>query len=139
VTLRYLLDTNIVSRLARRIPPPRLVTRLERDEAHCAISAVTVEELRYGALVAPDERREPLLAFVQMIERRFPVLPYDGPAACWAADQREQLRRNLRTIAHPDLCVAATAGSRAMIVVTNNVRHFEVFAGLAVEDWTPEG
>lgn len=137
--LRYLLDTNVVSRLARRAPPGGILARLAEHPAAAAISAVTVEELAYGARVAPAARRPQLDEFVSLMLERFVVLPYDEDAALWVADQRMYLRDVGRTVAHPDLCVAGVAGSRGMVVVTHNRAHFDVMRGLAVEDWEAMG
>lgn len=70
-----------------------------------------------------------------MVLRRFEVLAYDRAAALWVAERRSQLRWARRTVEHPDLCIAGVAGSLGMVLVSNNLRHFELLQGLEVEDW----
>lgn len=132
---RVLLDTNVVSRLARRSPPPGILSRLAEHEAACAVRTVTVEELAFGARVAPEARRAQLGEFVAMVIERFPLLPYDEEAAFWVAERRAGLLDARRTVEHADLCIAGVAGSRGMALVTNNRKDVEVLGGLVVEDW----
>lgn len=103
---------------------------------------MTAEELRFGAATAPVERRPLLTAFVEDVLLRFPVLPYDTDAAAWVARARATLRARRRTIEHPDLCIAGIAGSRGLVLVTDNLKHFTVHAELqvlGVEDWLKVG
>ena len=58
MTLRFLLDTNVVSELTKAVPNTALLSALQQHEAACAISAPTLEELAFGcARLAPGARR----------------------------------------------------------------------------------
>jgi tRNA(fMet)-specific endonuclease VapC len=49
VTLRYLLDTSVVSAPIAPTPAPSIVKRLATDGHRCAIAAPVWHELTYGA------------------------------------------------------------------------------------------
>jgi len=46
--LKYLLDTNAVSEATKTHPDPKCVAWLEAHRGQCAISSITLAELRYG-------------------------------------------------------------------------------------------
>ena len=56
----YLLDTNILSELMRRQPNPQVETRFASEPGELFASAITVEEIRYGARIGPPGQRAPL-------------------------------------------------------------------------------
>ncbi len=129
--MRYLLDTNIVSRALRGdVRVRRGIAR--RARRGIAVSAVTVAELAYGSLKHPDpvHHREAWQAFVGAFE----VLPFDERAGHEHARIRFHLRQ--APIGERDLLMAAIALPRRLVIVTNNVREFRRVPGLAVEDWT---
>ena len=90
--LAYLLDTNVVSELARPAPDGGVLHRLAGAESRSALSATAWHELVVGVeKLASGARRSALRVFVDDIARRFPVLPYDRPAASWHARERARL------------------------------------------------
>ena len=80
----FLLDTNVLSEPMKRAPDPAVVAWLATIGADFAISAISVEELLYGALRLPEgKRRERTLAAVDAIcaehgSRVLPFTPEDG-------------------------------------------------------------
>lgn len=66
----------------------------------------------------------------------FPVLPYDERAAAWHAVERARLDAVGRTRPILDGQVAAVAAVNGLTVVTANVRDFEPFEGVTIEDWS---
>ena len=132
----FLLDTNIVSELARPAPDTRVVERLVVVEGRSAIAATVWHELVFGVeRLAPGARRDGLRAFVDGLARRFPVLPYDRPAASWHARERARLSSVGRVPAFADGQVAAVAVTHDLRLVTRNDDDFAAFADLAVENW----
>ena len=100
--VRYLLDTNVLSELARPRPDDKVLARLEEVADDAAIAAVAWHELRFGVARLPaGRRREALAAFVSGLAGRFPVLPTTSlqrsgtPASGhgWTCRQAGALRR----------------------------------------------
>ena len=128
----WMLDTNALSELIRN-PVGPMVQRLavEAPDAVCT-SIVVACELRFGA------RRKgsaPLTERVEQLLAALPVLPFDEPADEHYADIRAALERAGTPIGSHDLFIAAHARSRALTLVTHNVREFERVPDLKVADW----
>lgn len=132
----YLLDTDILSNLLKRVPSPILVAKLASVPIEQQFtSSITLGELVYGAY-REVTRRDALLEQVDRVllaNRR--VLPFDAAAARGYGELKAELERRGTPLADTDLCIAAIALSRNLIVVTGNVRHFQRVPGLAVENW----
>ena len=72
----FLLDTNIVSELVKRVPDSKVLARLNSEpRAELCISSVTVFELRFGT--ARSAKPASLWARIQRhILSRFQVMPF---------------------------------------------------------------
>jgi tRNA(fMet)-specific endonuclease VapC len=138
VTLRFLLDTSVVSEPALASPNTRLIRRLEQRAGQCAIAALVWHELIYGVAGLPDgKRRSTLDYYVQSVVRdRFPILPYDLLAAEWHARERVRLEASGRATPFIDGQIAAIACTQNLVLVTSNTRHFAAFEDLEVADWS---
>lgn len=135
-TLRYLLDTNTISEWAKPAPHPAVVQRLEDNLSFCAISAPTLEELQFGcARLPPGKRRTLVQEFIDGVASRMPVLPFDGRAAVWLAWERARLAAAGRVMPRVDGAIAAVAAVNGLVLVTRNLKDFEGYQGLWVEDW----
>ncbi len=134
---RYLLDTNIVSAYFRAAPDDPLVTKIAAHSGELAIASVVWHELRYGwRLLAESRRKAALGEFLESVVRpNFPILEYDAGAADWHAHQRALLRDQGVVPPFVDGQIAAVAGARDLTVVTENMRHFKVFASIRLERW----
>jgi tRNA(fMet)-specific endonuclease VapC len=136
VVTEFLLDTNVVSELARPVPDTRVLDRLAAAERHAAIAATVWHELVFGVeRLPPGARRDGLRAFVDAIAGRFPVLPYDRPAATWHARERARLMSVGRRPAFADGEVAAVAATHDLRLITRNIADFADFADVVVENW----
>jgi tRNA(fMet)-specific endonuclease VapC len=131
----FLLDTNIVSELVKRLPNPRVLSRLNAESpgSHC-ISSVTVFELRFGA--ARSSKPASLWAKIQReILGRFQVLSFTEQDALAAADIMAPLVASGRNVALQDIWLAGMAKGRDLTLVTRNRHDFDPVAGLRIENW----
>jgi tRNA(fMet)-specific endonuclease VapC len=134
--MTYLLDTNVMSRLARGIDP-NIARQVHAHVMSCHLSAIVWYELQYGAArSAFPQRATPRLA---LLRRIFPaVLEFDEEAARRAAQVRvwlETLRPNAQPIGAHDVLLAGQALALDAILVTHNIREFARVPGLKTEDW----
>ena len=106
----YLLDTNVLSELMRLQPNPRVEARFESESDPLFTSAVCVEEIRYGAGIAPPGNRlwerfdRDVLPFVT-------VLAFDHPVAELAGDLRAAWKVRGTPVGYSDGLIAATANA----------------------------
>ena len=135
MTLRFLLDTNIVV-FALRSRPTSLRDRLSDASGRLAVSTITVSELAYGTERSKDAaaNRSATRAFIANVE----VLAFDSDAAEHAGEIRADLAKAGTPIGGYDVLIAGHARSRGLAVVTNNVREFARVPGLQVVDWSDE-
>jgi tRNA(fMet)-specific endonuclease VapC len=138
VSLRFLLDTTIVSAPIAKEPNRRVVKKLDQQSAHCAIAAPVWHELVYGvSRLSPGKRRTALEEYLHGVVRRsFPILPYDDLAAEWHGRERARLEEDGRTAPFVDGQIAAIAATQGLTLVTANVKDFQSYANLEREDWT---
>ncbi len=138
MTLRYLLDTGIVSSPISKRPHPEILKRIEEHGPECAIAAPVWHELVYGSRRLPEgKRRSALESYLRdVVQSSFPVLPYDEVAAHWHARERARLEAAGRTAPYVDGQIAAVAHANGLVLVTLNTEDFAHFKGLRVEDWS---
>jgi predicted nucleic acid-binding protein len=134
----YLLDTMVVSELAKRHPNAGVVAWLAQQDARDAcISTLTLGEVEAGiAYLEPSPERSKLERWMDDLVERFEsrILPFDADAGRAWGRASALARRAGKTLPVVDSQLAAIAFTRGMTIVTRNVRHFtiEAFAGLAV-------
>ena len=130
--MKYLLDSNVVSEPAKARPDPAVTAWLDAHELECAVSTITLAELRYGIERLPEGKRR------RQLEREFAffrqdlgcrVLPFDeAEASEWgryaARLERELGRDGQRKVGIKDSQIAATALAHRLTVVTRNTDHF---------------
>jgi tRNA(fMet)-specific endonuclease VapC len=138
MTLRYLLDTSIVSVPVSKKPNPRVLKRLDVEGSECAIAAPVWHELTYGCRRLPKgKRRAALEAYLRDVVRTsFPILPYDESAAEWHGEERARLESVGRPAPFVDGQIAAIAHVHGLVLVTLNHQDFNRFHGLTVENWS---
>lgn len=130
--MRYLLDTSVcIDTLRSRESATRRLAAIGSDEV--AISAMTVAELRFGALKvrAPEMARLQLDSFLAIAA----ILAFDAAAARHHATARLALQKTGTPIGERDLVIAATALAHGLVLATGNVREFRRVPGLGVERW----
>lgn len=138
MTLRYLLDTSIVSAPVSKKPDAAIVRRLDEHGPECAIAASVWHELTYGCRRLPKgKRRVALESYLRDVVRAsFPILPYDEAAASWHGEERARLEALGRPAPFVDGQIAAIAHANGLILVTTNAKDFARFKELAVENWS---
>ena len=138
MTLRFLLDTNIVSDPIAKKPNRKVIARLTQHSLSCAIAAPVWHELIYGCqLLADGKRRTAADEYLQnVVKAAFPILPYDEPAALWHGLQRARLEKAGRTVPFVDGQIAAIANRHDLTLVTSNPKHFALFQELTIVDWS---
>lgn len=137
MSLSYLVDTNVLSEPAKPIPNPGIQRKLLQSAGTIATASLVWHELWFGCYrLAPSHRRTALESYLQnVIAPNVRVLAYDDAAAVWHASERARLAGIGQTPSFVDGQIAAIARVHALVLVTTNVRHYECFAGLTIEDW----
>ncbi len=138
MTVRYLLDTSIVSSPISKVPIPAIVKQLESNGHECAIAAPVWHELTYRCHRLPrGKRRTALETYLQdVVLASFPVLAYDEAAARWHGHERARLEGLGRPAPYVDGQIAAIARVNELVLVTVNVKDFAGFNDVAVENWS---
>lgn len=141
MTLRYLLDTNIISYAMPLRPVADIVQRLAQLRDDAGTGAPVAHELLYGILRMPIGRRRQLVEeyFQTAVLEAMTILPYDQAAAEWHARERARLVALGRTPPYVDGQIAAIAATNGLVLVTANPADFADFQRLAVEDWSATG
>jgi len=127
-----MLDTNIVSDLARN-PHGNIAKRIAAvgPDAIC-VSIITAAELQYGCAKKGSPK---LLAQIEAILAAVQVLALDVPADVEYGGIRSELEAAGQTIGPNDLLIAAHAYALEAVLVTANLREFSRVRGLKVENW----
>jgi tRNA(fMet)-specific endonuclease VapC len=129
--MRYLLDTNIVSDIARRPDGPAARRFAQVGQHNICISIIVAAEARFGILRRPSERA----ARTEKLIDRLTVVPFGEPADKYYAEIRNAVEATGKPIGANDLLIAAHALSLGCIMVTDNDDEFSRVPGLKVENW----
>lgn len=91
-------------------------------------------ELRQGAALSLHPG--PLWERIEReILQRVSILDVRGEDALIAGDITAHLRSAGKPIDVEDVLIGATALARGLVVVTDNLRHFQRISGLKIENW----
>lgn len=137
MTVRFLLDTHIISEPLRPVPNQAVLERLREHQAEIAIAAVVWHELWYGCYRLPASNKRTLIDtyLKDVVARAIPILSYDPRAASWHAEERARLAGAGRLPPFADGQIAAIAATNDLCLVTFNRGDFAAFQGLRLEDW----
>jgi predicted nucleic acid-binding protein len=135
-----ILDTNVISELARLAPDPGVLSWLDSlDISDVATTAVTAAELRYGVarLPAGHRKREPTAVIRGLLAEDFHgrVLPFDERAAARYADIVTGRERIGRPIGVADAQIAAICRDAGAILATRNTADFEETGIELIDPW----
>ncbi len=137
MSVKYLLDTNVVSEPLRPSPAPTILRRLRRHEGETAIASIVWHELQFGCTRLPKSRRRAAIEryLEEVVLASFPILDYGHTAAEWHARERARLEAAGKTPSFIDGQIAAIAGVNDLVLVTVNKADFRGFKGLRVQSW----
>ena len=140
MTLRYLLDTSIVSVPISKRPNAQIMKGLDGHGHESAIAAPVWHELMYGCRrLARGKRRDAIEHYLHdVVQASFPILPYDEAAATWHGYERARLESLGKSAPFTDGQIAAIAHANDLILVTVNVKDFARFRELDVTNWSRE-
>jgi toxin FitB len=135
-----ILDTNVISELARQIPDTGVLAWLDSLEiSEVATTAVTAAELRYGVARLPDGHRKRELTVVIrgiLVEDFYGrVLPFDERASIRYADVVTNRERIGRPIGAADAQIAAICRDSGATLATRNTADFEETGIELVDPW----
>lgn len=128
---KYLLDTNICVFIMRG--KHNLVKKLESiGIENCCISEITLVELLYGAECSdrPGNIHQVIKEFCNRVE----VVPISNTLHDFAR-QKAILRRRGALIDDFDLLIACCAIANNLIMVTDNIKHFDRLSGITIQNW----
>lgn len=136
----YLLDSNIVSEIIKKEPNFNVIKKIAKHSSDWAICATVWEELLFGVNILPEGLNKKYLEkFVRDdIHSNFKILSYTEKAADIHADLRAKLSKIGKPTQKSDSLIASIALANHMVLVTRNIKHFEVIrqvTGLEVENW----
>ena len=137
MSLRFLLDTNVLSEPIRPIPNQNVVEMLERHKQEIATATVVFHKLIFGCKRLPEskKRRNIEKYLNEVVKLQIPMLSYDVNAAIWHGTERARLASIGKTPSFADSQIAAIAKVNDLILVTNNVSDFADFLDLQIENW----
>jgi len=118
-----LVDTNVLSELAKADPDLGVAHWAEAVPLPISISVVTVEEIAFGLAWRPND--EIRVWFERFVDESCRVLAITESIARRAGQLRGRLRADGRPRTQADMLIAATAQAHQLPLVTRNVRDFE--------------
>lgn len=122
--MKYLLDSNIVIRLAMGAGDALRARAAMCDEGDLATSSIVIAEIAYGL----NNRQPPVLDQLRALLEEVPVLDFDQKAAITYA--MIPFRR-----ASYGRMIAAHALSLGLTLATDDVAQYTQMPGLRVENW----
>ena len=131
--MKYLLDTTVLISMIKNQHDARRKIENAGIE-NCAVSAITLGELFYGAYKGGYERH---IGEAEFVENNFIILPITGCSKTYGRLRAELEAEGIR-LDNLDLLIAATAIDHKLTLVTHNIRHFERIPGLKLIDWEQE-
>ena len=129
----YLLDTDTVIYSLKGEPA---VKKNLREHFHdpMKMSVITLMELYYGA--HKSQKIASNLAKIKTLEISFQIIPISEESAEIFGMTKAQLEKAGSPLDDFDLVIASCALSNNLVLVTNNVRHFQRIEGLKLTNWT---
>lgn len=137
MSLRYLLDTGVISERLRPSPNRGIAAGMDRHGDEIALASPVWHELVFGcALLPPSRKRRAIERFLyEVVAPTLPILGYDSAAAEWHGRERARLAREGRPPPFVDGQIAAVAKVNDLAIVTMDVRDYLIFEGIEVRDW----
>jgi tRNA(fMet)-specific endonuclease VapC len=136
VSLRYVLDTNVVSALMRG--DAGVIERLRGcARGDVAVPQPAFAEIAYGVARLPrSKRRDRLRAQLELLRGELRDVPWTDAVSDAFGEIKAHLEAAGQRIEDLDAAIAAHALAHDATLVTANVRHLARVPRLVVEDWT---
>jgi tRNA(fMet)-specific endonuclease VapC len=129
---KYLLDSNIcIYYLKGKYNLDKKIEEVGSD--NCFISEITVAELKFG--VENSKTIATMRKIVEEFISKFTIIPVYSSLDIYAKE-KARLRKTGMIIDDFDLLLGATAINHNMVMVTNNVAHFNRLENIIIENWT---
>ena len=130
---RYALDTNTISYLLKENPTVSSRMKEESDAGNrLVIPLMAYYEVKRGLLAVKASKKmkhfEQFCNIIGVDDMSFDVLDK-------AAYIYDDLRTKGRLVDDADIIIAAFCIVNNCVLVTNNIKHFEIIAGLQIENW----
>lgn len=136
MSLRYLLDTNIISEPLRIEPNKQVLELIEEYQDQIALASFVVYEVINGAYKLPvSAKRKRILHYVDSVMLELPVLAYTKEAAQWHGEEMARLQKQGKTASFLDSQIAAVTKVNGLTLVTRNESDFKGFDGLEIINW----
>jgi len=136
----FILDTCIVSELARPTPEPRVVAWLDGCPAELLyLSVLTLGELHYGIRRLPNgKNKRDLMVWMAELKSAYQgfVLPIDDRVCTRWAEERARLEKLGQPPPVIDALLAATAREHGFVLVTRNTANFRSFDIELFDPWS---
>lgn len=129
---KYLLDTNICIYYIKG--EYSLKEKFEQiDPENCFISEITLAELKFGVENSQkkEKNQKALTDFLTGVK----IVPIFHSLDLYASE-KARLRKTGKTVDDFDLLIGVTAVTHNLIMVTNNIDHFNRIKNIEIEDWT---
>jgi tRNA(fMet)-specific endonuclease VapC len=100
---------------------------------NCFISEITLAELKFG--VANSENKSKNMRVLESFINGINIIPIFNSLDLYAIE-KARLKKIGKIIDEFDLLIGVTAVYNNMILVTNNIKHFQRIKNIKIEDWT---
>lgn len=136
-----LLDTNVLSELAKAKPDPNVVRWMRHSTAALAVPTIAVAEMAFGIeKLVHGRRRAELLEALRRLLVVFADRLFDfNSRAAWAYGRiLADARRAGQPMTVPDAAIAATAKANGCALATRNVKDFGTTGLELIDPWRSE-
>ena len=131
--MSYLIDTDTIVYSLNNNPVVIEQFRQRRD-APKSLSVITYGELVFGARKSTFVEKN--LGKVRRIAELFPIIQVTKAIMETFGEMKALLEERGQRLDDMDLLIASTAITHNLILVTNNIKHFDRIEGLEIENWT---
>ncbi len=134
----YLLDTNVISELAKQEPDQQLVNFV-LSLSKAWLSTITIHEIEFGLNLLPEgNKRFQLEQSINALMNQYTafILPVSHEEAEAAAILRAAARKKGKTAHLADSLIAGTAVVHGLTVVTRNVKDFDILGVDTKKPWS---
>jgi tRNA(fMet)-specific endonuclease VapC len=137
MSLKFLLDTNILSEPLRPSPNRNVLLQLKRFEEQIATASVVWHELTFGMHKLPrSKKRSQIEKYLnEVVEKSIQILPYEQEAATMHGIWRAKLSAKGVSLSFADGQIASIAKVNNLTLVTRNVVDFSAIPELKILNW----